>query len=341
MLRIDGSFGEGGGQIIRTAIALSCMTKKPVRLENIRGGRRVPGLRPQHLTAIRILKNIYNARVRGMNVGSTTIEFIPREIADITLSEDVGTAGSIPLVLMALVPAVALGGGRLDLSISGGTDVPWSPTYEYTKRVLGEAYSRMGIDFFIETARRGYYPRGGGLVKARIEPCRNLKPIILDGGWCKTVEIFCSFSRVSGERVSSYVDDMVGRLKAGGYNTSMLIKEENARDYGGAILATCKDARSVAGIDSLYDVKRQRFERDMTGEFGGPRRGVDVHLSDMLVVPASMAYGVSAFRVERISSHLKTNLHVVSRMTGCRYGIERAEDGYEVRISGSSDARIH
>ncbi len=107
-LKINGGFGEGGGQIIRSAIALSCITKQPIHLENIRKNRKVPGLRPQHLTAIKILQKIANAKVIGAEIGSTELKFIPNKIESLELVEDVGTAGSISLILQVLIPVVAI-----------------------------------------------------------------------------------------------------------------------------------------------------------------------------------------------------------------------------------------
>src|SRR5690349_8473573 len=132
-LKIDGSYGEGGGQIIRTAVTLSSITGIPVEVENIRKNRDVPGLRPQHLTGIKILAKICNAKVDGLHVGSTAIRFFPSKINDSTLKENVGTAGSIPLILQVIIPAVAISKKKLQLSIMGGTDVAWSPTSDYTK----------------------------------------------------------------------------------------------------------------------------------------------------------------------------------------------------------------
>ena len=156
LLKIDGSYGEGGGQILRSAVTLSCISKTPIQLENIRSNRRVPGLRPQHLTAIKLLGKICNAEIQGLNVGSKSIKFIPNNLENKILTEDIGTAGSISLILQALIPAVSISKKSLELEIIGGTDVPWSPTSNYTKYVLGEAYSRIGINFSMDITKRGY-----------------------------------------------------------------------------------------------------------------------------------------------------------------------------------------
>ena len=171
-IRIDGGQGEGGGQIIRSAVTLSAITGRPVDIENIRKNRKNPGLRPQHLLGVKILSKICQARVEGLFVNSTSLKFFPSQGLNLDLQEDIGTAGSIPLILQVLIPAVSLMKNSLKLSIIGGTDVPWSPTSNYTKYVLTEALSRIGINFTSEIKRRGYYPRGGGLVETQIQEAR-------------------------------------------------------------------------------------------------------------------------------------------------------------------------
>ena len=177
--KIDGSFGEGGGQIIRSSVTLACITKKPIQIHNIRKNRERPGLQAQHLASIKILSKICNASVEGLKLGSTSISFIPQQIENYSLKEDIGTAGSISLLLQVLIPAVAIARKNLKLSIIGGTDVKWSPTIDYTRYVLAEAYSRMNINFSLIVKKRGHYPRGGGNVDIEIFPSKNIRPINL------------------------------------------------------------------------------------------------------------------------------------------------------------------
>ena len=148
-LKINGAHGEGGGQIIRSAITLSCITKQPIHIENIRKNRKVSGLKPQHLTAINILKKISDSKVIGDEIGSTELKFIPGEIKNSKLFEDVGTAGSISLILQVLIPIVAISQKKLELTIKGGTDVQWSPTMNYTQHVFKRSIFKNGNKFFI------------------------------------------------------------------------------------------------------------------------------------------------------------------------------------------------
>ncbi len=196
-LKIDGSYGEGGGQIVRSAVTLSCITNKPVQIENIRKNRKVPGLRPQHLIGVKLLSKICNANVKGLEIGSSTIKFIPNEVENSSLKENIGTAGSISLILQVLIPAISISKKSLKLSIIGGTDVPWSPTSNYTKHVLAEAYSRMGIKFNMKIIKRGYYPKGGGKIEIEVFPSKKIIPINLSQRKTKLARLLCSYSKFS------------------------------------------------------------------------------------------------------------------------------------------------
>jgi RNA 3'-terminal phosphate cyclase (ATP) len=174
-LEIDGSFGEGGGQIIRTAITLSCIMNQSVLIQNIRKNRKNPGLKPQHLTALIILKKICNANLNQLKIGDTSLKFIPNNVQSLNLKEDVGTAGSISLIIQVLIPIIAICKKTIKLRIIGGTDVLWSPTIDYTQIVLKDAYARMGINFTINMIKRGYYPKGGGVVELEVTQKENKK----------------------------------------------------------------------------------------------------------------------------------------------------------------------
>lgn len=337
-LKIDGSFGEGGGQILRSALALSCIIKKPIQIEKIRHNRKTPGLKPSHLTTIKILAKIFNAKVDGLHVGSTEIKFFPNETHDMSLRENVGTAGSISLILQAVIPAVSLARKRLNLSITGGTDVPWSPTANYTKYVLAEAYSRIGIDYTMAVKKRGYYPKGGGLVEIEVSPCKKPKPISLTNRTQKTTKILCSYSGLPESKIKSSMDYIRNELEKNNFAVQTQLSYEEALDSGASILVFSHDAGSVVGVDDLQKNKTE-FGAEVPSRFIGAL-GVDVHLSDMLVIPASLTSEVSVFTVNQISKHLETNLHITSKITGCKYGVGKIDGGYEVRIQGSSETSI-
>ena len=224
-LKINGAHGEGGGQIVRSAITLSCITKQPIHLENIRNNRKKSGLKPQHLTTIKILQKIANAEVVGAEIGSTDLKFI----------EDVGTAGSISLILQVLIPVVALSQKKLDLTIKGGTDVLWSPSIDYTQNVLKEAYSRMGVKFSLQLCKRGYFPKGEGEINLHVNPS-NVKSISFTKRKTNLVKLICTFSKLSMDEIKGKIRDIEEKLIKENFIVKTEIKNENAIDSGASLL---------------------------------------------------------------------------------------------------------
>ncbi|KAF6248072.1 RNA 3'-phosphate cyclase [Nitrosopumilus sp. b3] len=337
-LKINGGHGEGGGQIIRSAIALACITKQSIHLENIRKNRKVSGLRPQHLTSIRILQKISNAKVIGAGIGSTELKFIPGDIDSLELSEDVGTAGSISLILQVLIPVVAIAQKKLSLTIKGGTDVLWSPCIDYTQYVLKEAFSRMGIKFSLELIKRGYYPKGGGEIKLQVFPSK-LKLTSFAKRKTNNVKIICTFSKIAIEIIEREIQQMKNKFTNEGFKVEVEITNQEAMDSGASLLIYSIDENSIIGVDCLFDKKTQRFDLNFE-KFIKKTQGIDTNLADMLVVPASLCPGRTTFLVKEITKHLETNLFVTSKITGCKYGIGKLDNGFEVIIEGVSNSSI-
>ena len=360
---IDGSEGEGGGQILRTALTLSCVTGRAVRVDRIRAGRPNPGMRPQHVAAASALASVCGARTGGMRVGSTEVSFEPgggKAAAGDRLRCDVGTAGSTTLILTALAVAASLRGRPLEATLTGGTDVAWSPTAGYAALALREALSRMGIAFSMRVERRGYYPEGGGIIRASIAACGGGRPspASLPGRLSSRATLHCSHAGLPAGEVADALGEVAAGLEAAGcgvepgWEKEVVEGERGAEEEGAprrrrrgrgrgrggggaAAVAYFADGASVIGADSLY--KKGRFDAGgMAARFAAPGIGVDANLADMLVVPASLARGRSRFAAPEITGHLGTNLRVASDMTGCRYGVGRTADGaYEVVIDGS------
>ncbi|MBI5665660.1 MAG: RNA 3'-phosphate cyclase, partial [Nitrospirae bacterium] len=174
-IEIDGSFGEGGGQILRTALSLSCITGHPLRLFNIRKGRKKPGLMPQHITCVNAAAMISRAQVSGNEKGSTELTFIPGNVRAGHYVFDIGTAGSSSLVFQTLLLPLIFTGEESDITIKGGTHVPLSPTYDYISDVFLPMLKMTGIDVDASITRYGFYPKGGGEVSFRIHPAKTIK----------------------------------------------------------------------------------------------------------------------------------------------------------------------
>src|SRR3989441_5856461 len=174
MIEIDGAHGEGGGQLVRMAVALSALTATPVRVVRIRAGRPVPGLASQHVTALQAVAGLCSGEMKGVDVGSSTIEFRPGTIAPGGYGFDVGTAGSVTLVLQAVLPVACAASGPVRLHLVGGTDVRWSPPIDYFARVFLPLFRQLGGHVDVEGQRRGDYPRGGGNAQAVGHPAHAL-----------------------------------------------------------------------------------------------------------------------------------------------------------------------
>lgn len=344
-IRIDGAYGEGGGQLVRNTIALSCVTGRPVTIDNIRHKRKNPGLRPQHAAAIRILAEMCGAKTDGVAVGSRSVRFAPGRMTGdssgaYNLTHDIGTAGSITLVLQMLVPAVAGAGASLSLDIKGGTDVRWSPTTEYMKTTACTAYARMGISCAITKKRCGYYPKGGGRITAEISRKDKIAGMTLTGARPSEATLYCSYSGVNRDRIDSRLTALRQALDRHGIEYDEEVTECDSVQPGAAVAVCGINDNAIIGYDAIFDPRTQDAPAGPADEFADAREGVDTHLADMMVLPAAMANDITVFRTRQITDHLKTGLYIASEMTGCRYGIGETGGGFEVRIDGSSDARV-
>ncbi len=338
-IEVDGSYGEGGGQILRTSLAFSVIKKKPVRVSKIRAGREVPGLRRQHVSALNVLGEVFESKLSGATEGSSEISFIPGPPRTDSISLDMKTAASITLVLQAVVPAVALSRSRLSIELVGGTDVPWSPTFDYLDTVVREAYRAIGIAFEAKALRRGYYPRGGGMVQASVEPCESLRPLnLLEGPRPRAADLLsrCALlPRHVAERQLSAAASLLEEkgLQVGETN----VKEESADSPGSSILASVKAEGVFIGADAIgakgkrsEDVGREAALRLAAAVQSGA--SVDANLADMVVPLLSLASGPSELRVPSVSSHLETGLYLAKLFTSCEYLTWREGSSYVLSV---------
>ncbi|WP_297490632.1 RNA 3'-terminal phosphate cyclase [Thermococcus sp.] len=327
-VEIDGSYGEGGGQIVRTAVALSVITGKAVRITKIRAGRPNQGLRPQHLHAVLALKELSGARVKGAEVGSAELEFIPGEARARQIRVPIKTAGSITLVLQALLPAMAFTGGSFE--ITGGTDVPWSPPVDYLRHVTLFALAKMGLNGEIEVKRRGHYPRGGGLVVGSVEPWEKKKPLVALK-WAK-IERFAGVSHATNlpahvaERQARAAEERLRRA----YSAPVRIEREVSPSLspGSGIVVWAETDGLRLGGDALgkrgkpaEKVGREAADKLITSLES--RAAVDRFLGDQLI--PFLAFAGGEVGVAEITNHLITNVWVVERFLGKTFEVEGDE----------------
>jgi len=319
MIEIDGSMGEGGGQILRTAIALSAVLGKPVRVYNIRVKRRNPGLRPQHLNAIRAIASLSNGRLIGDSVGSREVTFYPGRIHGRGLKIDIGTAGSISLILQALLPVMAYADSGVSVKIRGGTDVPMSPPIDYMREVLLRLLEDLGYSVSIKVLRRGHYPRGGGLVSVEVrEPPRGFNSrSYIDRGVLRGV-----YLRSHAVRLPRHVAERQARSAASIIKSSIGVEPsvylewyEPDRDPhlgpGSGIVVWAIFDNTVMGGDSI-GARGKRAEvvgREAASrliEDVGSGACLDRHSSDMIPLYLALARGESVIYGSRLTLHALT-----------------------------------
>lgn len=327
-LVVDGSHGEGGGQILRTAVAFSMILRRPVRVTKIRAGRSVPGLRPQHVASLNIVRQVSGGRLEGATVGSSEISFTPGNISSSSLFLDMKTAASITLALQAVIPAVALSGVRLELDLVGGTDVPWSPPFDYLSTVIREGYRRLGIGFTVEAGKRGYYPVGGGHVKATIGPCEKVRALELTVSPPPSpVSIMSRCGRLPRHVAERQATSAASFLELEGLALGrVVVAEEESDSPGSSILLWSEGDASILGADAIGAKGRsaESVGKDAARKFveaASTRACVGAELADMLAPLLSLADGVSRVRIPSVTSHLTTSLHVASLFTSCSYDL--------------------
>jgi RNA 3'-terminal phosphate cyclase (ATP) len=342
LVKINGSQGEGGGQILRTAISLSAITGRPIEVSNIRANRTNPGLRPQHIAGIRIIADLFHAKSENLKVGAEWIRFLPSDkFEGGSIKFDIGTAGSIPLILMTVVPAVSLSNNSLQIEVTGGTDVKASPTIDYVKHIIAKIYQSIGPKFSVDVLKRGYYPKGGGVVQCTIKPCKTPGTIeLLATGYLepKIISVCCQLPvQVAKRQISSALIALEKKdIRCRNYTASI----ETSISPGSSILVySVSDFGLYVGGDSIGELGKRaeavgieaamRFLDSTLAQ-----ATVDPFLADMLVIPLALSKGRSKYRVARVTQHLLTNLHVVSEIIGCKYSIEQQGRSYVVMIEG-------
>ncbi|MFQ5881527.1 MAG: RNA 3'-terminal phosphate cyclase [Candidatus Methylomirabilales bacterium] len=327
MLTIDGSYGEGGGQILRTALALSAVLGRPVLIEKIRARRRNPGLQAQHLAAVRALAEISRAEVEGATVGSISLRFVPSRIAPGEYRWDVGTAGAISLVLQAILIPLALAPASSRFAITGGTHVPWSPPFPYIQQVLLPSLETMGLQASLTLRRWGFYPKGGGIVEGNVQPSL-LRPLNLTGRGA-LVEIQ-GLSAAAGLPVSiaeRQRDRALSRLSALGAPCRIELSSVEAHSPGTILFLLVKFHGGRVGFSSLGEKGKpaERVADEACDQLFAylQRAGVaDPHLADQLLLPMALAPGSSSLSTTRLTQHLLTNRWVVEQFLPGRVRVE-------------------
>ncbi len=331
MIEIDGSFGEGGGQILRTALSLSSCLRIAFRIFNIRKSRKKPGLMPQHLTAVRALSAVCEAHVEGARSGSTEIVFTPAKINPDTYTFDIGTAGAVTLLLQALLPALTCSEHPSALSLTGGTHVPTSPCYNYIERVFIPLLQQLRIPSEVSIERYGFYPKGGGRIRARVSPRRSV------GGATASIDLCGSPEPAAIRGISAVAnlplsiaerqrDAALRALEAANVPLSIDVARVEAFGPGTFIFLAPEGKSCLAGFSSLG--KRGKRAEQVGEEAASAlidylKSGMclDPYLADQAALYLSMLPGTSSFTTSSITQHLVTNLAVIQQFIPVAYTV--------------------
>jgi len=331
MLEIDGSYGEGGGQLVRTAVALSAVTGREIRVTKIRKNRQNPGLKQQHLKALETAARICEARVSGLFPGSTEISFAPVEIKGGKYDIDIGTAGSITLLLQCLMPALPFAKEKVELMIRGGTDVAWAPTMDYLQQVTFKALEQLGYAGKVVLKEHGYYPKGGGRVSASFKPCR------LQGfHFLKEEDEIRGISHASNLPTHVPLRQAEAariRLLEAGYPSQIETKSFEAFSTGSGItLWVGYLGGSALGERGLPAEKVGKHAADEIISEVRTGASVDIHLADQLIPYMALA-GNSSYTVRELSLHTATNIWITEQLLDVKFKIEEKRGLFEVSVN--------
>lgn len=340
-MEIDGSQGEGGGQIIRTALSLAALTCTEVKLVNIRAGRKKPGLMPQHLTAIKALAKICNAKTSGAKKNSQNIVFSPGRIENSNIIANIGTAGSVTLLAQQLLP-VALS-SRLRLRAFGGTDVSFAPTAHYMQFITLHYLKKMKANLSLTIISRGYYPKGNGIITLSSEPSFPLKPLnCADPGTLNSITCYahCAGMPAKVAKDAALITKNTLKEKIGSFEWRQRIEvsPERKQTIGAGLDLFAKYTNSVIGSNSVssYQTKPEALSSTATKTILNEisrMAALDPHCLDQLIPFMALAEGKSTVTA-KLTSHAKTNILITEKFLGVKFKTSEENQVHRVSVKG-------
>jgi len=316
-LAVDGSIGEGGGQVLRTSLTLSLITRSPFTLTNIRRRRKRPGLMAQHLKAVEAASKVGMAKVEGARLGSQSLTFEPAGIFPGNFDFDVGTAGSTSLVLQTILPALSFATSTSRVTVTGGTHVPWSPCFHFLALHWLPYMRRIGFNFQLELESAGFYPRGGGQVRAIVQPASTPSPLrLINRGPLRRIRGVSAVANLNASVAERQRDQALRRLSAVSKAIEIEILRLSSPSKGTFLLLLAEFENSQCCFQGL-GARGKLAERvsdeavDEFLDFLNTDGAVDQFLGDQLVLPLALAPGVSEVRTSKLTSHITTNAEIV------------------------------
>ncbi len=332
---IDGSHGEGGGQILRTSLTLSCVLGKPVFITNIRRLRKKPGLQPQHLASISAAAAVSKADVQGTNLSSTELEFRPRGLQPGRFYFDVGgikgSAGSVSLVLQTIILPLSFAEQGSIVEVIGGTHVPWSPSFHYLNTVVAPLLQRLGLRTEFDITSWGWYPVGRGRIIARIEPVQGIKPLHMnDRGKLLRVSGLSAVSNLPEHIAVRQRERALLNLTRNGIDGSIDILSAPSAGKGSFLFLCAEFQNLSAGFGALGAIgkRAEQVADEACGELLSHVKAegaLDPHLADQIIPYLAFSPDASEFTTSSISRHLLTNIWVVKQFLDIDIRIEGSE----------------
>ncbi|MGB9978375.1 RNA 3'-terminal phosphate cyclase [Methanobacterium sp.] len=335
MIEIDGSHGEGGGALLRISTALSALTVNPIHITNIRANRPKAGLMPQHLNAVKAVACLSDARVEGLEIESRELFFYPGDVNGGNYNIDVKTAGSITLVLQAFMIPAVFADTPVNITIRGGTDVRWSPPINYLQYVTLPVLKSMGYNAELDIIRRGHYPRGGGMVKVKINPVKKLKPINacnLDVDKIRGISHAVKLPEHVAVRQAESAEKV---LKSRGFDAEIEIENsDNALGPGSGIVLWTEGNTRIGGSSvGERGVRAEKVGQKAAEELLyhiSQGAAVDKYIGDQ-IIPYMAIAGKSKVKTAELTLHAATNIFVTEKIMGKRFEVD-GEVGEPVTI---------
>jgi RNA 3'-terminal phosphate cyclase (ATP) len=344
MLEIDGSQKSGSGTILRLSIALAATLEEPLHIYNIRHKRREPGLRPQHLESVNTAAKLCNAETEGAKLGSRELWFKPNSIISGEVRAEIGTAGSISMLLLTVLPICACAKDEVTVHVvNGGTDVRYAPTINYMKHVLLPVLEQMGLKASLAVKKFGYYPKGMGEAVLHVNKGSKLNALSMqEFGEIEKIEgvSVCTFlekQRVAERQAEAamktlkdhdyvaeirVVNDMSNRLQKGS-SIALWAKTSTGAIVGGDAIGERRKPSEAVGKEAAENLLKE-IEAHATA---------DVHLADMLVPYIALAKGTSTYAARKISEHIDTNIWLTEKILGTEFRVTKVGGIYEIKKS--------
>lgn len=342
MITINGAYGEGGGQILRTSLSLSALTGKPLQIHHVRGNRNQPGLRPQHLATVKAIAKLTNADLGGADLDSQEITLTPTKITSGRFQFDIQTAGALTLVLQTVFLPLSFAQGHSQITLTGGTHVRWSPTFHYIRDQWLSLMEKLGFRMQLTLHNAGFYPRGGGEVSVKILPAGQLQPYTcVERGKLVQIRGQSGVANLSDDIAKRQKHQALKRLYEVCQDSKIKTTHLPSHGKGTFILLKATFKKCGSACYTALGKPGKPAERvadeavDQMLAFLNTDGCVDHYLADQILLPLSFIHGHSEFKTNKITQHLLTNAHIIRQFLPVKIDIEGKSDqpGY-IHING-------